>query len=353
MNDPLPTELVQEAPAGTFLVDAYEDWAKAQGVPIHTGPAVNMHKASVANWPRFGTNGAICHVDGHCDFLSVFLLEIDQGQTSADQHHLYEELCYVVSGNGVTEIQSGTSKQTVTWRPGSLFSMPMNSAYRHRNTGTGPARIAAINDMRYLFSLFRNEQFVFGMPLSFPERQAKGAGLVTGSAGPHVDGNAFADLATLDMSPASRSPLPSRLPLSLCDGTLSADLWQLDPGTYAEAKRQFHGVHMIVIAGDGYTLVSEDASLNAVRVELQPGDVFSAPAMKYYQHFNTGTAPFRFLTIELGSVRHPMFRHRHADYGDESVFAAGRDIVPYAKQDAAVRKAWENALKEKGIRPAV
>lgn len=353
MNDPLPTELVQEAPAGTFLVDAYEDWARAEGVPIHTGPTVNMQNASVANWPRFGTKGAICHVDGHCDFLSVFLLELDQGQTSADQRHLYEELCFVVAGTGMTEIETATGKQIVSWRPGSLFSMPMNSAYRHCNTGTGRARIAAVNDMRYLFSLFRNEQFVFGMPVSFPERQTNAQGLVNDAADPYLDGSAFTDLSALDMSPASRSPLPSRLPLSLYDGTLSADLWQLDPGTYTEAKRQFHGVHMIVIAGEGYTLVSEDATLNAVRVDLQPGDVFAAPAMKYYQHFNTGAAPFRFLTIELGSVRHPMFRHRRADYGDESVFAAGRDIIPYARQDTGIRRAWENALKEKGIKPAI
>lgn len=355
MNDPLPHELVQDAPAGTYLVDAYEDWAVAEGMPVHTGAAVHLTTATVAPWPRFGASGAFCHVDGRCDFLSVFLREIAPGAAADGERHLYEEICYVVSGTGETEIEGSDGRRLVSWRPHSLFSMPMNARYRHRNTGSTPARIAAVNDMRYLFNLFRNEQFVFAMPLDFPERARSSTAPVaaTGIAGPRLEANAIDDLANLPMGAADRSPLPSRLPLSLCDGTIAADLWHLPPATYTESMRQFQGVHMIVVSGAGYSLVSEDASANALRVDWQPGDLFSAPQMMFYQHFNAGTAPVRLVTFELGSVRHPMFRHRRVDYGDNSVYAAGRAIVPYRDQDAKVRSSWEREIAGKGLRPAI
>lgn len=352
MNDPLPTELVQEAPAGTYLVDAYEDWAKAEGVPVLTGSAIDLRTANVVPWARFDAKGAFCHVDGRCDFLSVFLLEIAAGKTAAPQRHLYEEICYVIDGIGETVIETPAGTRTVAWAPRSIFSMPMNARYRHRNTGTTPARIAGINDMRYLFNLFRNEAFVYALTSDFPERISK-PGLASGAAGLRLDADAVKDLAVVDIPAASTSPYPARLPLSLYDGTISTDVWQIEPGTYTEAKRQFQGVHHIGISGQGYMVISEDGAQNPTRIDCQPGLLFSAPAMMYYQHFNSTAEPMRFITLELGSVRTPMFRHRRVDYGDNSVYAAGRDIIPYAKQDTAIRKAWIDTIAAKGIKPAL
>ena len=53
------TETNQPAPPGKFLIDPYEEWAKREGVPIHVGGAVDMLKAEVKPWARFGVHGAI------------------------------------------------------------------------------------------------------------------------------------------------------------------------------------------------------------------------------------------------------------------------------------------------------
>ena len=328
MNDPLPHELVQEAPAGTYLVDAYEDWAKDQGIPILTGPAVDLLAGDVSPWARFDAKGAFCHVDGRCDFLSIFLLEIAAGKSAAPQRHLYEELCYVLSGTGETDIETAAGKQTVSWGPRSLFSMPMNARYRHRNTGSTPARIAGINDMRYLFNLFRNEEFVFGLPMDFSERAESSEDQRDGSMGKHLATSSVMDLGATGLSGSQRVINADRLPISMCEGSISADLWQLDAGTSTDAIRQFQGVHLFGVSGDGYSVVTDDGQANVHRAEWHHGVVFSAPAMLFYQHINESSAPLRFMTTELGSIRYPMFRHRRADYGDSSVYAAGRAVVP-------------------------
>ncbi|MFM1814772.1 MAG: hypothetical protein RLZ98_1467 [Pseudomonadota bacterium] len=337
MNDPLPHELVQEAPAGTYLVDAYEDWAKAECIPIHTGPSIDMLTADVGPWARFDANGAFCHVDGRCDFLSVFLLEIEAGKKTAPQQHLYEELCYVLSGTGETDIETPSGRQTIAWEPHSLISMPMNARYVHRNTGGNQARIAAVNDMRYLFNLFRNEAFIHETPITFPERTIS---------------NAVIDISGSEMSKASSVDGAKRLPVTMCEGTISADVWQLEAGTYSDSKRQFQGVHLLGVSGEGYTLVTEDGTRDAARSDWRHGVLFSAPAMQYYQHFNSGKVPARFLTLELGSVQYPMFRHRRVDYGDTSVYAAGRARIPAADLNSGLRAAWESEIAAKGVRPS-
>ena len=74
----------------------------------------------------------------------------------------------MLSGNGSTEFEAPDGHtQVIEWGPKSLFALPMNAHYRHRNTSAAPARFAAINDLRYLFNLYRSEKFIFGTPLRF------------------------------------------------------------------------------------------------------------------------------------------------------------------------------------------
>ena len=127
------SEASQPAPAGKYLVDPYEDWAKGEGVPVHGGAAVDLLTAAVKPWARFGVNGAFCHLDGRDDFLTVFLIELPPNSGSSPQQHLYEEVCYVLAGAGSTEFQAPDGHtQVIEWRPRSLFALPINAHYRHR-----------------------------------------------------------------------------------------------------------------------------------------------------------------------------------------------------------------------------
>ena len=172
---------------------------------------------------------------------------------STPQQHLYEEVCYVLAGNGSTEFEAPDGHtQVIEWGPKSLFALPMNARYRHRNTSAEPARFAAISDLRYLFNLYRSEKFVFEMPLRFAER--------------HGGIEAVADLAKQAAGP-----------LTLAKGTISSDVNELAPGTYREAKRQMFGAHLLGVDGEGYMLTWEEGSQDYARTDWRHGIVTAAP----------------------------------------------------------------------------
>jgi mannose-6-phosphate isomerase-like protein (cupin superfamily) len=329
-------DINQPAPAGKYLIDPYEEWAKGEGIPIVTGAAVDLLAVEPKPWARFGVNGAFCHLDGRCDFLSVFLIELPPGTSSVLQRHLYDEVCYVLAGHGSTEIEL-TDGQTrrIEWGPRSVFAVPMNARYRHRNTSSAPARLAAVNDLRYMFNLYRKQDFIFNTPNTFPER----------------DGDVLlqADVLALDGVEAGRGM--SSLSPTLADGSIGVDIVELASGTYAQASRQMQGSHLFGVSGEGYTLSWEEGAKDFTRTGWRHGVVYAPPGMAFHQHFNVGTAPARYLDLQLGSRRYPMFRSRRAAYGDKNVYASGSAEIAYADQDPRIHRMWLDAVAGKGVTP--
>ena len=82
-----------------YLVDPYQDWIDAEGVQLATGRAINLFEIKLAPWDRFGMDGAACHVTGRCDFLSVFVFQLQAGKSSAPGRRVYEECIYVLEGS--------------------------------------------------------------------------------------------------------------------------------------------------------------------------------------------------------------------------------------------------------------
>jgi mannose-6-phosphate isomerase-like protein (cupin superfamily) len=293
------TELNQPAPPGKFLVDPYEAWAKGEGIPIVTGSAVDLLAVEPKPWARFGVNGAFCHLDGRCDFMTVFLIELPPGAASAPQKHLYEEVCYVLTGSGTTEVElPGGQKRVIEWRDKSIFALPMNARYRHRNTSATPARFAAVSDLRYLFNLYRNENFIFDTPNTFPER----------------DGEMFLQADALALEGAD-SAVSSSSP-TLANGSIGIDVVELGPGTHGKASRQMQGSHLFGVSGEGFTRTWRESAEDFARTDWRHGIVYAPPGMAFHQHFNAGSTPARYLDLQLGSSRYPIFRSRRAAYGD-------------------------------------
>jgi mannose-6-phosphate isomerase-like protein (cupin superfamily) len=321
-------------PQGKYLVDPYQNWAEAEGIPIVTGAAIDLATVHVQPWARFGVKAAFCHLDGRDDFTTVVVTELLPSSRSSMQRHLYEEICYVISGNGATEIElpdGGT--RTVEWGPKSLFTTPMNARYRHHNTSREPARFAAVSDMRYLMSLYRNDSLIFDTDMSFPERDS---------------GALSENLATLALDKTDEVHVAGRN-LVLAQGSLATDVRELAPGSYAKASRQLQGSHIFGVDGEGYTLVWKEGAETFTRMAWRHGVVCAAGGMLFHQHFNAGAAPARFLDVQLGSARFPMFRARRASYGDASVYAAGSATIPYAQQDPRIHAQWLETIKTKGV----
>ncbi len=319
---------VFQTPAGKYLVDTYEDWARGEGVPVHKGVAIDMFAVETRPWARFGVDGAMCHLDGRDDFLTVFVFDLAPGESSAPIKHLYEEVYYVLSGTATADIElPGGAKKTIEFSPKALFAAPMNASIRLRNTSGGQARIAAVNDFRYLIQLYRNETFLFDNPLEFPDR---------------CDGNFVRNCLETKAGVMSR---PNELitPISLAGGSIGCDLVEIAGGKYARARRQMFGSLLLGVAGEGMTLTWEDDAGEARKTLWRHGVAFAPPGMAFNQHCNVGGGAARYLAIELGSINGPMFRPRRKNYGDAAVYAAGDAVVEFDAQNPAVDFAFRAA----------
>jgi hypothetical protein len=202
----------------------------------------------------------------------------------------------------------------------------MNARYRHRSASRETARLAAVNDLRYLLGLYRSEKFIFDTPLEFPERHG-GIELV------------------LDLAQGGSCSL------TLANGSIGTDVVELAPGTYRQASRQMQGSHLFGVDGEGYTLVWEEDVRDFNRTDWRNGIIYAPPGMAFHQHFNAGAVPARFVDVQLGSLHYPMFRQRRAAYGDSAVYASGSATISFSEQDPCIHKMWLDAIAGKGVTP--
>ena len=355
--------LLQKAPPGKYMIDPYEDWAKAQDVPIHSGFAVDLLAAETKPWARFGLNGALCHLTGRCDFMTIFLLDLPPGGATAPQRHMYEEVVTVLSGRGSTTVELADGrKHSFEWGPRSVFAVPMNARYQHFNGAGGePARLACVNDLRYILNLFRNEEFVFHNPGRFPEREggpndfAGDGEFVAVKPGRHQwQTNFVADLGQIGLRPwEARGAGGSTMRLILAESSIGAHVSELPVGTYKKAHRHGPGYCVFAVTGEGYSLLWNEGDTEFVRHDWRPGTVYAPPEAMFHQHFNLATTPARYLAVQIGSTRYPLFRDkvRTYDSGADTDVADGGGQIEYEDQDPRIDALFVKELAARGMTP--
>ena len=123
-------------------------------------------------WDRIGGLGAYSNLIGTGEANDAYIYEIPPGQKGREQHHLYEETIYVISGHGATSIwQTSGKRKTFEWQTGSLVSPPdqlpiptlQPAAVRNQP-------IAGVTNAPVLLNLFHNADFVFNNNYVFSDR---------------------------------------------------------------------------------------------------------------------------------------------------------------------------------------
>src|ERR671933_199498 len=86
-------------------IDAYEQWQQAEGVPVVTGFYIeDLNTLELGRWERKGGSGAIVNLEGTGGVNDMHVVEIAPGGQSEPERHLYEEMVYVLSGRGSTQV---------------------------------------------------------------------------------------------------------------------------------------------------------------------------------------------------------------------------------------------------------
>jgi len=267
-----------------FLHDNFLDWCDKEPVPVHEDFGINLMKIDLAPWDRYGMDGAVCLLKGRDDFNSIFCFELPPGRSSNQMQHIYEEVVYIIEGSGSTTIETPDGqKHSFEWGRNSLFAVPVNSKYQHFNgSGREPARFATVHNLSFLINLFRNEEFIFNNPMTFPERLGPN-GYFTGEGemiemrpGSHQwETNFVADITNFELKDwAARGKGSSSLRWILSDGTIGCHTSQIVTGTYKKAHRHMCGTNVFTIDGEGYSLLwYEGKEDEIVRVDWDHGVV--------------------------------------------------------------------------------
>ena len=114
-------------------------------------------------------------------------------------------------------------------------------------------------------------------------------------------------------------------------------------GTYKKAHRHGPGIHIVLLRGEGYSLMWKEGE-PVQKVPWKPGTMFVPPEMWFHQHFNTGAEPCLFLAIGWGSEKP---KAGGGAYVYKSVKEGG-DQIEYEDEDPDIHKEFEEAVAASG-----
>lgn len=349
--------MAQEA---RYLIDPYAEWAAREGVPVVKGFGVDLLSVDVRPWARTGASGAIVQLDGRGDFTDIHVLELPPGGETVPQRHLYEEVVYVLDGNGSTVVEMPTGeRRSFEWGTSSLIAVPLNARYQHFNgSGRHPARLAAVTDLPLIMNVFRNEPFIFENAAAFPERfgaeqHYRGDGtFIPTRPGRHMWETSFVpDLRTFELREwKARGAGGSNIMFVLADGTMHAHISEMPVGTYKKGHRHGPDFHVFAVTGEGYSLYWYEGQQDLQRFDWKHGGVFAPADRLFHQHFNVSPEPARYLAIAFGSLRYPTVADKLATWMgmDVSVKEGGRQIE-YEDEDPRIREMYEEELRKRRI----
>ena len=347
--------------APKLLLDPYLAWIEREGVSVTEDFGIDLLKIPTTPWPRMGVDGAVAHLKGRGDFISMFVFDMAPGSKTSPQKHLYEEVVYVLSGHGSTVIEiSDGQRHSFEWGPKSLFALPLNCRHQHFNSsGLERARLCSTNSLPMMLNLFHNEAFVFSNSFEFMDRQgAPGFFAGEGNYIPVRPGrnmwetNFVPDLAGFELkSWDQRGAGGSNMMFVLAEGTMHAHCSQMPVGTYKKGHRHGADFHVFAVSGHGYSLLWYEGEADMVRVDWQHGVVFAPPDQMCHQHFNTAPDPARYLAIAMGSLRYPFLEEKKRVFlGADVNVKDGGCQIEYGNQDPRIHKIYLEELAKYGVK---
>ena len=304
-------------------------------------------------WPRVGARGVYLNLEGTEGVDDCYIAEIPAGKSLEPQRHLFEALIFVVSGRGATTVwREGGRKQTFEWGEGALFSPPLNAWYRHFNgQGDKPVRLLAMTNAPTVLNLFHNIDFVFNCDYPFTDRYDGEEDFFSGKAKTPAEGfcdtNFIRDVRAFELPERSERGAGGRmLMIEMSNNVMSAHISQFPVGTYKKAHRHGAGAHVIILKGEGFSLMWRDGE-EIKRYNWRAGSLLVPPERWFHQHFNVGGEPVRYLALKPFSSR--KFPGLRKQWGTSESVKHGGDQIEYEDEDPMIRRAFLEELTKHGV----
>lgn len=344
-------------------VNTYAQWQANEGIPVYdTFFVQDLKTLELGAWSRTGGLGAFVNLEGAGTSNNCYVAEVPLGGSTRPMRHLYEEMVYILQGNGATTIwNDAKNKHTFEWQAGSLFAIPLNTHFQHFNTtGSEPARYVAVISAPVVMNMFHSAEFVFDAPYDFLDRY-------NGEQHFDGDGELFRnDRGTYNIWETNFVPNADTVPLykrgnrgaggsylafELSHNTMVAHISEFPVGTYKKAHRHGPGANVVILGGQGFTILWEEGKWEErTKVDWGPGSIVVPPNQWFHQHFNSGDIPARYLALRWGSNRY-QFRPDGSDEsrgGTETSTREGGNQIEYEDENPEIHRLFEAELKRSG-----
>src|SRR5271170_3372553 len=332
----------------------YRRWVAGEGLDIIAAHYVpDLHTVELKPWPRRGGRGVYINHEASRTSNDCYVCEIPAGGELAPQRQLYEEMIYILDGSGSTTVwNDGGARITFEWGKGSMFAIPLNCWHQHFNgSGRGPARFVAVTNSPGIINLYEEPAFVFNTPFDFKSRfngepdyfanRGTQKGLL-------LETNFVADAINLPLiSAKERGAGGGHIRFNMAKGSMNSHISQFPIGTYKKAHCHGPGAHVIILSGEGYSLMWPEGD-EMKRYDWKYGTLIVPPNMWMHQHFNTGTTPSRYLAF-----KHEVVSIRNAQGVPMAWISrrVGGDQIDYADETLEVRRTFAEALAKHGLTP--
>jgi mannose-6-phosphate isomerase-like protein (cupin superfamily) len=332
----------------------YVRWVRNEGLDLVNAQYVrNLRTVELKPWARRGGRAVFLNHDQSRTTNDCYVCEIAPAGKLAPHRQMYEEMVFILDGRGSTTVWNNSGQRvTFEWQAGAIFGIPMNCWHQHFNgSGQAPVRYVAVTNAPSVINLYEDLDFIFGQEHDFkgrfsgePDYFAAGKAL----QGWTLTTNFIPDAVNLPLPIAEvRGAGGGHIRFSLCKASLDAHISQFPVATYKKAHAHSAGAHVIILSGEGYSLMWYDLSEEPIRYDWEVGTLIVPPNGVYHQHFNTGAAPARYLAFKHGGSP------RNADGVLFSFMSRriGGCQLDYADENPRVRAMFAEALAKNGLAP--
>jgi len=351
------TAIVSEEMAKKFATEKdtpYLRWVRNEGLDIIAAHYVpNLRTVELKPWARRGGSGVYINHEASRTSNDCYVCEIPPGKSLAPQRQMFEEMIMVLEGRGSTSVWNDAGKKvTFEWGPGALFAIPLNAWHQHFNgSGQNPARYVAVTNGSQVMNQFDDGEFVFNTAYDFKNRFSGEPDYFSGKGeqkGLLLETNFVADAVNIPLiSAKERGAGGGHIRFNMAKGSMNSHISQFPVGTYKKAHAHGPGAHVIILSGEGYSLMWPEGD-EPRRYEWQVGAMIVPPNMWFHQHFNTGNSPARYLAF-----KHEVVSMRNAQGVPKAWISQrlGGDQIDYADETAEIRTMFADALAKNGLSP--
>jgi len=347
--------VVSEELAKKFAVEKdtpYTRWVRNEGLDIIAAHYVpNLHTVGLKPWARRGGNGVFINHEASRTSNDCYVCEIPAAGKLAPQRQLYEEMVLVLDGRGSTTVWNDAEQRiSFEWKAGSLFAIPLNTWHQHFNgSGKDAVRYVAVTNAPLIINAFGDIDFIFNTAYDFKSRFSGEPDYFSDKGeqkGLLLDTNFVADAVNLPLIAAKeRGAGGGHIRFNMAKGSMNSHISQFPVGTYKKAHAHGPGAHVIILSGEGYSLMWPEGE-EPRRYDWQIGSMIVPPNMWFHQHFNTGVTPARYLAF-----KHEGVAIRNSQGVPKAWISKrlGGDQIDYADEKPIIRQMFSKALANYGL----